>query len=154
MCKAVCDVCFRHCSIPEGKTGFCGDSLTWTLKINALTITGTGSLTVNEGLTRGVGIEFQGEYSQSCLMIDSGVTLELYSCWLAFQITNELSGTAVYYDSSSVNYTGNEIVEVSEATMGGTSYQPRSEFTEGEDYETEEEFTRLLENTEHVSFGP
>ena len=24
MCKAVCDVCFRHCSIPEGKTGFCG----------------------------------------------------------------------------------------------------------------------------------
>ena len=24
MCKAVCDVCFRHCSIPEGKSGFCG----------------------------------------------------------------------------------------------------------------------------------
>ena len=24
MCKAVCDVCFRHCVIPEGGTGFCG----------------------------------------------------------------------------------------------------------------------------------
>ena len=21
---AVCNVCFRHCDIPEGKTGFCG----------------------------------------------------------------------------------------------------------------------------------
>ncbi|MGX8773984.1 MAG: AmmeMemoRadiSam system radical SAM enzyme [Bacillota bacterium] len=24
MCKAVCEVCFRHCAIPEGGTGFCG----------------------------------------------------------------------------------------------------------------------------------
>ena len=24
MYKAICDVCFRHCSIPEGETGFCG----------------------------------------------------------------------------------------------------------------------------------
>ena len=35
MCKAVCDVCFRHCSIPEGKTGFCGGRICKDNKIIA-----------------------------------------------------------------------------------------------------------------------
>ena len=46
----------------------------------SVTLTGSGSLTVNENGSAqdGVGIEINGEWSQSCLMIDRSVTLDVY----------------------------------------------------------------------------
>lgn len=68
----------------------------------SLTITGNGSLVVNEKQTSGVGLYFRSEYSQSCLMIDRNVTLTLYgspdienSAALYFYATTEPQG--LYY---------------------------------------------------------
>lgn len=46
----------------------------------SVTLTGTGSLTVNEngGASGGVGIRLNGEWSQTCLMIDKDVKLDVY----------------------------------------------------------------------------
>ena len=46
----------------------------------SVTLTGDGSLTVNKdgNSSDGVGIRLQGEFSQSCLMIDKDVTLDVY----------------------------------------------------------------------------
>ena len=44
----------------------------------SLTFTGNGSLTVNKNKTSPVGILMESEWSETCLMIDKGVTLDVY----------------------------------------------------------------------------
>ena len=63
----------------------------------SLTITGTGSLTVNEGLSRDTGILFQSEYSETCLMIDSGVVLEVYGKESAILVQDTTMEKAIYF---------------------------------------------------------
>nr|MBQ6241076.1 hypothetical protein [Lachnospiraceae bacterium] len=44
----------------------------------SLTITGDGSLAVNDTQTSGVGLYMESEFSPSCLMIDRDVTVDIY----------------------------------------------------------------------------
>ena len=49
----------------------------------SVTLTGNGSLTINADRTNPIGIELQAEISQSCLMIDKEVTLDVYGTEMA-----------------------------------------------------------------------
>lgn len=64
----------------------------------SVTLTGSGSLTVNENGSAqdGVGIEINGEWSQSCLMIDRSVTLDVYGN-PAIMIGATSMSKAIYY---------------------------------------------------------
>lgn len=64
----------------------------------SVTLTGSGSLTVNENGSApgGVGIQINGEWSQSCLMIDRGVTLDVYGN-PAIMIGATSMSKAIYY---------------------------------------------------------
>ncbi len=63
----------------------------------SLTITGTGSLTVNENQAREVGIQFLSECSQTCLMIDSGVMLEVYGTESAISVLDTTMEKGIYF---------------------------------------------------------
>lgn len=64
----------------------------------SVTLTGSGSLTVNENgsASGGVGIQINGEWSQSCLMIDKDVTLDVYG-ERAIVIGATTMNKAIYY---------------------------------------------------------
>ena len=64
----------------------------------SVTITGDGSLTINESgrSPDGVGLNIQGEWSQSCLMIDKKATLDVYGDY-AIVIGATTMKQAIYY---------------------------------------------------------
>ena len=64
----------------------------------SVTLTGSGSLTVNEsgGAPGGIGVKLNAEGSQSCLMIDKGVTLDVYGD-SAIVISATTMDKAIYY---------------------------------------------------------
>ena len=64
----------------------------------SVTLTGDGSLTVNKNGTAegGVGINLNGEWSQTCLMIDKDVTLDVYGDY-AIVIGATTMQKAIYY---------------------------------------------------------
>lgn len=69
----------------------------------SLTVTGSGSLAVNQGggASGSPGIQINGEWSQSCLMVDREVTLDVYGS-PAILIGATTMAQAVYYRKPSV----------------------------------------------------
>ena len=63
----------------------------------SVTFTGTGSLTVNEGLGSEYGILLRAEDSQTCIMVDSGVTLDVYGSEGAILVDSTTMEKAIYY---------------------------------------------------------
>ena len=63
----------------------------------SVTITGSGSLTVNRDLEFPVGIDLRAEFSQSCLMLDSGVRVEAYGTEMAVVVQATAMEKAIYY---------------------------------------------------------
>ena len=68
----------------------------------SLTVTGTGSLTVNAAGLAPYGILFRGENSQTCLMVDKGVTLDAYGASGAIYVEDTTMAKAIYYLSPTV----------------------------------------------------
>lgn len=62
----------------------------------SVTLTGTGSLTVNEGGLADVGVYLRCEQSGSCLMVDRGVTLDAYGNE-AIRVEDTLLEQGIYY---------------------------------------------------------
>ncbi len=64
----------------------------------SVTITGSGSLSVNENgnALNGIGIYLNSEWSQSCLMIDKDVTLDVYG-ERAIMVSATSMSKAIYY---------------------------------------------------------
>ena len=64
----------------------------------SLKLTGSGSLTVNKSgkASGGVGIHLDGEWSQTCLMIDKSVTLDVYGDY-AMVVSATTMEKAIYY---------------------------------------------------------
>ena len=52
----------------------------------SIRFTGTGSLTINSSQTQDTGLQLICEYSTSCLMIDPGVTLDIYGNGFAVEV--------------------------------------------------------------------
>ena len=52
----------------------------------SIRFTGTGSLTINSSRTQDVGLQLICEFSTSCLMIDPGVTLDIYGNGFAVEV--------------------------------------------------------------------
>lgn len=63
----------------------------------SLTVTGTGSLTVNELIRHECGIQLLAEESESCLMVDSGVTLSVYGSEAAIEVNKTTAARPVYF---------------------------------------------------------
>lgn len=63
----------------------------------SVTITGSGSLTVNRDMQYPVGIDLRAEFSQSCLMVDSGVRVEAYGTEMAVLVRATAMEKAIYY---------------------------------------------------------
>ncbi len=63
----------------------------------SITITGNGTLTVNEQQAWECGIQFLCEGSASCLMIDSGVTVESYGTVSAIELDDCTLEKGIYY---------------------------------------------------------
>lgn len=123
----------------------------------SLTVTGTGTLQLgDEENCNELTLYVSGdEGTMSRLMIDSGVTLDIYSCWRAFAINNHASGTYIYYDDTALDYIGNEITYVQfEGSDGMTECGPVYEFEEGVDFTTDEEYEALMQGAMHVVFRP
>lgn len=60
-------------------------------------ITGTGSLTVNQNMKFDTGIELLAEFSETCLMIDSGVRVEASGKEMAVIVHATSMEKAIYY---------------------------------------------------------
>ncbi len=58
--------------------------------------TGNGSLTVNSGVSADIGLQLAGEFSTSCIMIDSSVTLDVYGKSRAVEIQDTDAEKAIY----------------------------------------------------------
>ena len=63
----------------------------------SVTLTGTGSLTINEGGGRAYGILMLAEESQTCLMVDRGVTLDVSGSDAAIIVEDTMLEKAIYY---------------------------------------------------------
>ncbi len=63
----------------------------------SVTITGTGSLTVNQSKTADYGILLDAEFSQSCLMVDSGVTLDVYGAKASVMVRGTSAANGIRY---------------------------------------------------------
>ena len=63
----------------------------------SITVTGSGRLTVNEALDWDCGIQYLCESSASCLMIDSGVTLDVYGTVAAIELDESTAEKGIYY---------------------------------------------------------
>ncbi|MGN0165321.1 MAG: hypothetical protein ACI39R_04000 [Lachnospiraceae bacterium] len=63
----------------------------------SVTITGDGSLTVNKDMSYETGIELTAEFSESCLMVDGNVTLDVYGTKMAVVVHATSMEKAIYY---------------------------------------------------------
>ena len=82
----------------------------------SLTLTGTGSLTVNETYGNSNGIALYAEESRSCLMIDSDVTIKVWGSEGAVIIYDTTDSVGLYYLSPLV-LNGGEVVRIQEEKM-------------------------------------
>lgn len=78
----------------------------------SITITGSGSLTVNENMNMLYGIELQCENSQTCVMIDSSVTVDVYGSEAAIIAFDSQMDKAVYFLKPLVMMGGNRVSSV------------------------------------------
>ena len=60
-------------------------------------ITGSGSLTVNRNSDYPIGIDIESECSDSCLMIDSGVKLDVYGSQTAIAVKTSSLDKGIYF---------------------------------------------------------
>ena len=67
----------------------------------SIRFTGSGSLTINSGRTENVGLHLLSNFSTSCVMIDSGVSLDIYGEQAAIQIINTNAEKGIYLKSDS-----------------------------------------------------
>ena len=63
----------------------------------SVTITGDGTLTINKSKKAHYGIILQAEKSESCLMIDSGVTVDVYGLSEAVCVEDSTAEKSIYY---------------------------------------------------------
>ena len=63
--------------------------------------TGSGSLAINTSRSMQVGLILIGEYSPSCIMIDSSVTLDIYAAATVIEVQNTSAEKAIYLLSDS-----------------------------------------------------
>lgn len=62
----------------------------------SIRFTGDGSLTVNADNVSEIGLYLAGEYSESCIMIESGVTLDIYGKTYAVLVENSNADKGIY----------------------------------------------------------
>ncbi len=84
----------------------------------SITFTGTGSLIINSSFTQEVGLNVIGEYSESCVMIDSGVTLDIFGKTNAMQVLNTSAEKAVWYLSGKPLENVRQCIDAEGATNG------------------------------------
>ena len=104
----------------------------------SLTITGTGTLYVNEG-GGSVGICLNSEWSQSCLMIDREVTVEVWGDQ-AIMISATSMDTAIYY-LNPIELTGGECGILSQSTEDDGVYYDYTVLDDNGDASTHVLFT-------------
>lgn len=63
----------------------------------SITITGNGSLAINKDMTYPIGFRMEAENSESCLMVDKDVTLDIYGTDAALIIASTTADKPVYY---------------------------------------------------------
>ena len=88
----------------------------------SITFTGTGSLVINSSRTQEVGLNVIGEYSKSCVMIDSGVTLDIFGKTNAMQVLNTSAEKAVWYLSGKPLENVRQCIDA-EGAMNGVVYR-------------------------------
>lgn len=99
----------------------------------SLTVTGEGTLIVNKDMAFTEGIVLQAESSQSCLMIDENVTVEIYGSNAAVAITDSLDNKGIYYPDT-VKMTGGKVRRIKTDTgtlitvMSGDEYATKVVF--------------------------
>lgn len=67
----------------------------------SIRFTGNGSLSINSSLAAPVGLNLECEFSESCIMIEEGVTLDIYGATYALLVNASTADKAVYLLSSS-----------------------------------------------------
>ncbi|MBR5410917.1 MAG: hypothetical protein IK104_09600 [Clostridia bacterium] len=106
----------------------------------SVTITGSGTLILNEGSANSMGLVMNAEWSQSCLMIDREATLEVYGSEQAIGIFDTTMPKSIYF-LKPVQMTGSR------------GYQTGSDMEEGTyNGVTFEEGT--VQPAKHVRFAP
>ena len=88
----------------------------------SITFTGTGSLIINSSFTQEVGLELICEASESCVMIDSGVTLDIYGKTNAVNVLDTSAEKAIYYLSGKPVRNVRQVVGTEE-TVDGVVYR-------------------------------
>lgn len=63
----------------------------------SVTFTGSGKLTLNSAQDRNCGLILMAEDSESCIMVDSGVTVEVYGAAAAIVVSASKLDEAIYY---------------------------------------------------------
>ncbi|MBR4798738.1 MAG: hypothetical protein IK047_00600, partial [Clostridia bacterium] len=63
----------------------------------SVTFTGSGKLTLNSAQDRMCGLILMAEDSKSCIMVDSGVTLDVYGATAAIVVSASKLDEAIYY---------------------------------------------------------
>lgn len=58
--------------------------------------TGTGSLSINTDLVSPIGLDLECEFSESCIMIDESVTLDIYGSAYALVVNGTITDKGVY----------------------------------------------------------
>ena len=58
--------------------------------------TGTGSLSINTDLVSPIGLDLECEFSESCIMIDESVTLDIYGSTYALVVNGTITDKGVY----------------------------------------------------------
>ena len=96
----------------------------------SLTITGSGTLTVNPDSAFAYGIYLKGEASQTCLMIDRTVQIDAYGSTAAVYVEDTTMTQGVYY-LSPLYAAGGERVLLPSAVNGCYDYSFRDPATEG-----------------------
>ena len=96
-----------------------GHLLVWGFHYGgSILITGDGSLTVNKNPLYDIGILLRAEDSQTCLMVDKDVTLDIYGTTAAVFIEDTTMDKAIYY-LNPLEMTGGERKKCSLETDGG-----------------------------------
>lgn len=115
----------------------------------SLTITGDGSLTVNQNYNYATGIELNAEFSETCLMVDSGVRLDVYGSVMSILVRTTTMEKAIYY-LKPLTLTGGVRAGGDFAVVQDGLYA--SDFGDFQDYTIIEETSQ--EPSRHVVFQP
>ena len=82
----------------------------------SVTFTGDGSLTVNEDRRFEIGLELRAEYSQSAVMVEPGVSLDIYGAKAAVLVEDTYDEKGFYYLTPLTMTGGTRYTEISSAS--------------------------------------